>query len=194
MRRPWLPLPLLILVSACKTTPTESDEPGSVEAAEVTIPADDLEPMNRFLLETKRILFADFVRVEMTPQYFEERMGFTRDVRYVSRKQWTEGATRVIELRNESPQETNIDPDLLPRINFGEGLEIRAHRMIRVYLRPPEGKERPLYIKIEARSDPGNATLWTGGREEHAQPKVTIRSELIWSEPRQRYSHRASVG
>jgi hypothetical protein len=192
MSRTWLPV--LLLAAACKTTPTEEDEPGAVEAAEVVIPPDDLEPMNNFLLVTKRILFADFVRVEMTPQYFEERMGFTRDVRFVSRKQWTEGTTRVIELRNESVQETNIDPDLLPRVYFGEGLEIRARRVIRVYMRPPDGKERPLFIKIEARSDPGNATLWTGGREEHAQPKVTIRSELIWSEPRQRYSHRASVG
>ena len=192
MRRTWLPI--LLLLSACKTTPEAEDEPGSVEAAEVTIPADDLEPMNRFLLETRRLLFADFVRVEVTPQYFEERMGFTRDVRFVSRKQWTEGSTRVIELRNESPQETNIDPDLLPRIKFGDGLEVRAHRVLRIYLRPPESKERPLCLRIEARCEPGDAKLWTGGRLEHEQPKITIRSELIWSEPRQRYSHRASVG
>jgi hypothetical protein len=192
MRRTWLPV--LFLVSACETTPEAADEPGSVEAAEITIPADDLEPMNRFLLETRRLLFADFVRVEVTPQYFEERMGFTRDVRFVSRKQWTEGTTRIIEFRNDSPQETNVDPDLLPRIKFGDGLEVRAFRVLRVYLRPPEGKERPLALRIEAKGEPGDAKLWTGGRLEHEQPKITIRSELIWSEERQRYSHRASVG
>ena len=115
-----LPLLLLLALTACKTTP-DRPEPTDPDEA-VTINPDELEPMRRFVLETRRVLAAEFVRIEASQQFFEQQMGFTRVLRYCKRSPVTvlEDGTRVIEIvRLKDGQETNIDPDLLPRVYFG---------------------------------------------------------------------------
>ena len=182
---------LLPLAFACKTTP---ERPEDAKDGEVSISARELEPVTLFL-GTRRVLAAEGVLIRATPQYYEERMGFTRDLRYVARKKWTlKDGTRVIELRNINTQKSNIDPDLLPRVYFGTGLEIRAFRVMRVYLTRSSGRERPLSIEVIGKNTNGDAKLWVSGRLQHEQPQITIRSELIWSEDKERYLHRSSVG
>ncbi len=103
---------------ACESTPDKDDPLGDGE--QVTISADELVPVSRFFLETNRLLAAEFIRVELTPQFFEEKMGFTRDPRFVERKQWRDkDGNRIIQIRNiNRAQKTNIDPKLLPRVYF----------------------------------------------------------------------------
>jgi len=186
----------LLLLLACESTPKQ---PGAANGSEaVTISADELEPVRRFVLETRRILAAEFVRIEASQQFFEEQMGFTRDPRYVVRtpvRVLRDGTRVIILARVDADQVTNIDPDLLPRIYFGgSGLEIRAYREIRIYLRRPKGKERPLFLDVVAKSVRGPSRLWVGGRLQEEKPDIRIRSELIWSEDKERYLHRSSVG
>jgi hypothetical protein len=185
---------LLLLAIGCSSTPSINDPVR--EGDEVTIKPSELEPVGQFFLETRRLLVADFIRIEMTPQFFEERMGFTRDPRYVERTSWRDkNGTRVIQLKNvHTAQTTNIDPDLLPRVYFGTGFEARAYRSIRIYLRVPESRERPISIMIVGKSDPSDAKLWTSGRLQHERPTLTINSALIWSEYRESYVHKSSIG
>ena len=166
------------------------------EGEEVTISADELEPIGTFFLETRRVLAAEFIRIEMTPQFFEEKMGFTRDMRYVERRNHTlKDGTRVIELINANTgQVTNIDPDLLPRIYFGTGFEARAYNRMVIFLRSPKSRERPLFIEVKGKNSSGDAQLWVSGRLQHERPTLTIRSELLWSEDKERYKHRSSIG
>lgn len=188
---------LLLAGLACEST-QKRDEPASkagkpskeaAAADEVIIPGDDLEPIHTFLMETRRILAAEFIRVEMTAQFFEERMNLTRDVRYVERTNTTDKeGTRVIRLRNiNTEQVTNVDPDLLPRATFGNGLELRAFREIRIYIRPARDREHPICLDIIGRSDTGSAKLWIAGRLDLEQPSIRIRSELLWSEDKEHY-------
>jgi len=193
--RPIILCPLLLLL-ACETTPKRPapTEPGEA----VTISADELEPVRRFALETRRVLAAEFVRIEASQQFFEQQMGYTRDPRYVARSpvRILRDGTRVIVLKRiEGAQVTNIDPDLLPRVYFGgSGLEIRAFREIRIYLSRAKSKERPLFLRVEAKSVRGPSRLWVGGRLQEEKPDIRIRSVLIWSPDKERYVHRSSIG
>lgn len=190
-------LPLVFSVG-CETTSEKTEDSESEPISdedEVVIPADDLEPMARFLFETRRVIAAEVVRIEITSQYFEGKMGLTRDLRYVERKRGRlKDGTRVIQLTNKNTeQETNIDPDLLPRVFFGDGLEVRAYKAIRIYLRDSRTKEHPLFFVLDARSGNGYAKMWVTGRLEKEQPRIRIRSELLWDENRERYVHKANI-
>ncbi len=192
-------LGVLLLLASCKSTPKKEATPPAKEAdpdADIEISADELEPMETFLSQTRRVVVAQLVRVEMTPQFFESRMGFTRDLRYVSRKQWDlPDGSRVIEFTNiNDGQVTNQDGDLLPRIYFGTGLEVRAIHTLRVYLRRPKDRMRPLYLDIVAKNGSGDAKLWVAGRLETEQPTIRVRSELLWSKEKERYVHKAFLG
>lgn len=197
MRRTTL---LLALLLACKSTPEKQDaEAGGKAKAgandEITIPPDALEPMNDFVMNTRRIVAAEFVRIEISAQYFEERMGTTRDFRYVDRTVSTlADGTRVVRLLNRNDEQlTNVDPELLPRVFFGQGLELRAYREIRIYLRDSRKRERPLFLDVQCRSASENVRVWVNGRLEYEQPKVFLRSELLWNEDKERYVHKAGV-
>ena len=192
MRR--LPLLLLSLTLACETTEdrVNKDDPDS----EVTIKPDEIEPMANFVLETRRLLVADGVKIECSSQFFEQQMGYTRDPNLVLRTpvEVLPDGSRVVVLKSVHGQETNIDPDTLPRVYFGNsGLEIRAYKEIRIYLKKPRDRDRPLFISIDGRSDPGEAKLWVSGRLQQEKPRIVIKSELLWSEERERYVHKSAV-
>ncbi len=187
----------MLALAACKTTPKkEAAASGKEPGPEIEISADELEPMESFLSQTRRVVVAQLVRVEMTPQFFESRMGFTRDLRYVKRTQTDlPDGSRMIEFTNiNAGQETNHDGDLLPRIYFGTGLEVRAIHTLRLYLRNSKDRNRPLFLEIVAKNTSGDAKLWVAGRLETEQPTIRIRSELLWSEAKERYVHKAFLG
>jgi hypothetical protein len=185
---------LFLWATACETTP-DPDDPLE-EGEEVTIPADDLEPMTRFVLSNRRLMVAEYVRIEVTPQFFEQRMGFTRDPRYVERTSWRDDeGRRIVQIKNaNSVQKTNIDPDMLPRVYFGNGLELRAYKVIRIIFVNPKNRQRPLYIHVEGKNATGDAKVWVSGRLQHKGPTVKIQSELLWSEKRERYVMKSHVG
>jgi hypothetical protein len=192
MRR--LSLLLLPLALACETTDdrVNKDDPD----AEITIKPDEIEPMANFVLETRRLLVADAVKIECSSQFFEQQMGYTRDPNLVLRTpvEVLPDGSRVVVLKSVHGQETNIDPDTLPRVYFGNsGLEIRAYKEIRIYLKKPKDRNRPLFITIDARSDPGEATLWVSGRRQQEKPRIVISSVLLWSEEKERYVHKSAV-
>lgn len=194
MRRILLLL-VLPLVTACETTP-ERPEPENPDDL-VTITPDELEPMRDFVINTRRVIAAEGVRIETTVQFFESQMGYTRDLRYVERTtERLPDGTRVIQLKNtNTKQKSNIDPDLLPRVYFGtQGLEVRAYNVIRIYLRAPRDKKRPLFLDLRAVSRGGDTMMWVNGRLQHEKPKLHLRSELILSEERQEYVHKQSIG
>jgi len=187
----------VLALPACKTTPEkQAAAPGKEPGPDIEISADELEPMESFLSQTRRVVVAQLVRVEMTPQFFESRMGFTRDLRYVRRTQTDlPDGSRMIEFTNiNAGQETNHDGDLLPRLYFGAGLEVRAIHTLRLYLRSPKDRLRPLFLEIVAKNSSGNAKLWVAGRLETEQPTIRVRSELLWSEEKERYVHKAFLG
>jgi hypothetical protein len=194
MHRYAILLPLILL--ACDTVDqrVDKDDP----EGEITIKPDELEPMANFILGTRRIVAAEFVRLELSRQFFEEQMGYTRDPEYVYRSpvKIQEDGSRVIVLKNlNTRQQTNLDPDKLPRVYFGSnGLEIRAYREIRIYLRNPKKKERPLFLNLAAKNSVGDAKMWVSGRLQHQKPTLTLNSALIWSEEKEEYVHRSSVG
>ena len=70
MRR--LSLLLLPLAFACETIDdrVNKDDPN----AEITIKPDELEPMANFVLETNRVLVAEFVKIQCSAQFFEQQM------------------------------------------------------------------------------------------------------------------------
>ncbi|MHC4547152.1 MAG: hypothetical protein ACYTEZ_00105 [Planctomycetota bacterium] len=189
-----LVLPLLALSCESVNNRVKKDDP----TGEVTIKPDELEPMRNFVLLTRRVLVAEFVRIELSPQFFEEQMGYTRDPQYVYRSpvQVQKDGTRLVVLKTMATrQKTNFDPDKLPRVYFGgNGLEIRAYREIRIYLRNPSNKERPLFLNITAMNSVGDAKMWVGGRLQHQKPTLTLNSALIWSEEKEEFIHRSSVG
>jgi len=192
MRR--LPLLLLSLTLACETTEdrVNKDDPN----AEITIKPDEIEPMANFVLETQRLLVADGVKIECSSQFFEQQMGYTRDPNLVLRTpvEVLPDGSRVVVLKSVHGQETNIDPDTLPRVYFGNsGLEIRAYKEIRIYLKKARDRKRPLFISIDARSDPGEAKLWVSRRLQQEKPRIVIKSELLWSEEKERYVHKSAV-
>lgn len=178
----------------CESTPKA---PEAGPDGDITISNDELAPMRRFVLETRRVIAAQFIRVEATRQFFEQAMGFTRDPVYVRREGPTlmEDGTRLIILRNDLEQEENLDPDLLPRVYFGmNGLELRAYKEIRIYLVEPKDRERPIHLTVQARNAVGDVKMWVTGRLQHAKPSLTIVSQLIWSPEKKEYKHRSSIG
>lgn len=195
MHRLAILLPLLLL--GCTTTLNDRLDEEDPEG-EVTIKADELEPMANFILGTRRIVAAEFVRLELSRQFFEEQMGFTRDPECVSRSpvQIQKDGSRLIVLRNiNTEQRANLDPDKLPRVYFGSnGLEVRAYREIRIYLRNPKKKERPLFLNLAAKNSVGDAKMWVSGRLQHQKPILTLNSALIWSKDKEKYVHRQSIG
>lgn len=194
-------LPLILL--GCKSTTALDKRQASAPGDEVHITADELEPIGRFVTETRRVLVAEFVRLEISQQFFYQRMGITRDQQSVVRKtirldkqvgRYPAGTTRI-ELTNVSDQGANLNPAYLPMVTFGpSGLEIRAIRTLLIYVVPVMEKKRPLFIDVTAKMSSGNARLWTGGRLTDEKPEIEIRSELIWSEEMEEYKHVASVG
>lgn len=185
---------LLPLALACESTKdrVNKDDP----AGDVTIKPDELEPMANFVLETKRVVFAEWIRIECSAQFFEQQMGYTRDPNLVIRTpvEILPDGSRVVTLKSIHGQETNVDPDTLPRVYFGSsGLELRAFKEIRIYLRKPKDHDRPLFLTVDARSDPGEVKLWVGGRLQEEKPRVLIQSALLWSKDKERYVHKSSV-
>jgi hypothetical protein len=192
MRR--LCLLVLPLALACETIDdrVDKDDP----SAEITIKPDELEPMANFVLETNRILVADFVRIQCSSQFFEQQMGFTRDPELVLRTpvEVLPDGSRVVTLKSIHGQETNVDPDTLPRVYFGSsGLQIRAYREIRIYMKQPRDRDRPLFLTVEGKSDDRDAKLWVSGRLQTEKPKILIESALLWSKEKERYIHKSAV-
>jgi hypothetical protein len=192
--RSFVRLLFLAPLLACETTPKAPD-PGP--DGEVTISDDELRPVRSFVLETRRVLAAHYVKIEATKQFFEPLMGYTRDPRYVHRQpvEIQADGTKVIILRNDNAQTSNIDPDLLPRVYFGAGgLQVRAYKEIRIYLREPRDRERPIFLSVEAKNEVGDARMWVSGRLQHAKPTLVLHSQLIWSPEKEEYIHRSSIG
>ncbi len=200
MRCPSLVLLPLLLLGCASTNALDARQP-SAPGEEVHITADELEPMAMFVLETKRLLVAEFIRVEVSQQFFEGQMGLTRDLRAVSRKEVRydrpvgtfPAGTRRIELTNIGEQSANINPDYLPRAYFGSGLEVRAYRKLVIYLVPVRDKERPLFIDVKGKMSSGDARLWTGGRLTNEKPEIQIHAELVWHTEKEEYKHVAAV-
>ena len=191
----------LFLLGCASTKALDAREP-SAPGEEVHITADELEPMAMFVLETKRLLVAEFVRVEVSEQFFKERMGLTRDMQSIMRKtvrydrpmgRLPAGTTRI-EMTNVSDQKSNLNPDYLPRVYFGSGLEVRAFRKLVIYLVPVRDRKRPLFIDVVGRMSNGDAQLWTSGRLTDERPEIHIGAALIWSEDKEEYKHTASIG
>lgn len=192
----------LLFLGCASTTALDAREP-SAPGEEVHITADELEPMAMFVLETKRVLVAEFVRLEVSEQFFKERMGLTRDQQSVMKKsvrfdrpvgKFPAGTTRI-ELTNVSDQRSNLNPEYLPRAYFGAGgLEVRAYRKLVIYLVPVRDRERPLFIDVVGRMSNGDAKLWTSGRLTDERPEIHIGATLIWSEDKEEYKHTASIG
>jgi hypothetical protein len=195
MHRVTILLPLILL--SCTTTVNDRLDEDDPEG-EVTIKADELEPMANFILGTRRIVAAEFVRLELSRQFFEEQMGYTRDPEFVYRSpvEIQKDGSRLIVLKNlNTDQQTNLDPDKLPRVYFGSnGLEVRAFREIRIYLRNPKKKERPLFLNLAAKNSVGDAKMWVSGRLQHKKRVITLNSALIWSKEKEKYVHKQSIG
>ncbi|HEX5137259.1 MAG TPA: hypothetical protein VFY93_09820 [Planctomycetota bacterium] len=192
MRR--LAMLLLPLALACESTKdrVNKDDPN----AEITIKPDELEPMANFVLETNRLLVADFVKVQCSAQFFEQQMGYTRDPDLVLRTpvEILPDGTRVVILKSIHGQETNIDPDTLPRVKFGSsGLEVRAYRELRIYMKQARDRDKPLFLTVQAKSDHQDAKLWVSGRLQTEKPSILIESALLWSKEKERYVHKSAV-
>ena len=78
MKRICLILLLFPVFSACESTP-KNDEPIPDDEI-ITIPPEDPEPIATFVFDTRRIIAADYIRIELTSQFFESKMGSTRDL------------------------------------------------------------------------------------------------------------------
>jgi len=187
------PIALLFALAACETTPEGDD--GLVDGEAVVIPASDLEPAGDFIHQTKRVVVAEYIRVEMSAKLYESQIGLARDLETVERTDATlEDGTIVVSLRRKNmDQKTNLDPDRLPRLYFGTGLEARAFKELRVYIRRRVEKERPIFLKITGYTANGDTKLWVSGRLEQKKPKITIESAMIYSETFDRYKHRSAV-
>ncbi|MHC4939204.1 MAG: hypothetical protein ACYTHK_09575 [Planctomycetota bacterium] len=186
-------LTMALLLGGCETTPEGED--GLVDGNSVHIPAKDLEPAAEFIHRTKRMLVAEFIMVEMSAQLYESQLGLSRDLEYVVRTNATlKDGTVVVSLkRKDSGQDTNLDPDRLPRLYFGTGLEARAFNEMRIYIKRRVDEKRPIFLKITGVSQNTDTKLWVSGRLEKQKPKLTVESSLIWSETFEHYKHRSAV-
>jgi hypothetical protein len=182
-----------LLLGACESTPKSED--GLVEGDAIHIPAKDLEPAAEFVMRTKRMLVAEFVRVDMSAQLYESQLGLSRDIEYVERTNSTlaDGTVVVSLKRKPTDQKTNFDPDRLPRLYFGTGFEARAYNEMRIYIKRRVEKDRPIYLRVSGVSQDSDSKLWIAGRLEKQKPKITVESSLIYSETFERYKHRSAV-
>ncbi|MHC4955695.1 MAG: hypothetical protein ACYTGZ_17730 [Planctomycetota bacterium] len=183
-----------LFMGACESTPEKDDE-GKIDGSMVNISPSDLEPAGEFIHRTKRMLVAEFVRVELTAQFYEGHLGIARDIEYVKRSNETlPDGTIVVKLKRiETGQKTNFDPDRLPRIYFGKGLEARAYNELHVYMRRRVDEKRPVHLSMVGVTSDGDSKLWVAGREQMVKPKISIESSLIWSESFEHYKHRSAI-
>ena len=191
MRR--LALLLLPLALACESTKdrVKKDDPNG----DITIKPDELEPMVNFVLETNRLLVADFVKIQCSAQFFEQQMGYTRDPELVLRTpvEILPDGTKVVILKSIHGQETNVDPDTLPRVYFGSsGLQIRAYREIRIYMKQARDRDKPLFLTVQGKSDHQDARLWVSGRLQIEKPSILVESALLWSKDKEEYVHKSA--
>jgi len=182
-----------LFFAACETTPEGDD--GLVEGETVHIPASDMEPVAEFIHRTRRILVAEYVRVEMSAQFYEGQLGLSRDIEYVKRtdSRLDDGSLVISLKRVETGQETNLDPNRLPRLYFGKGLEARAFNELRIVIRHRVDKNRPIFLKIQGVTTNGDSKLHVSGREQDAKPRITIESSLLFSEKFEHYKHRSAI-
>ena len=182
-----------LLLGGCETTPDGED--GLVDGTTVHISAKDLEPAAEFIHRTKRMIVAEFIMVEMSAQLYESQLGLSRDLEHVIRTNATlKDGTVVVSLRRkDNGQETNLDPDRLPRLYFGTGLEARAFNEMRIYIKRRVDEKRPIFLKITGVSQNTDTKLWVSGRLEKQKPKLTVEASLIFSETFEHYKHRSAV-
>lgn len=185
----WLPL-FLFTVIGCETTPDGEPIPDD----QIFLSESDLEPLNQFILGTRRLIVADYVRVDMSVHYFEAHLGLTRDFRYVERQRAeSKDGARVIILKNKNTDQiTNIDPALLPRVTFDEGLEVRAYNELRIYLRRTKTKDKPVFLTVTARSA-GDSKMWVYNRLEVERPRISLNASLNWNEAKEKYSLQSGI-
>jgi len=184
-----------LLLGACETTPKDEDNDGLVDGTAIHIPASDMEPVAEFIHRTRRLLVGEYIRVEMSAQFYEGQLGLSRDLEYVTRtdSKLDDGSLVVSLKRIDTGQETNLDPDRLPRLYFGNGLEARAYNELRVVIRRRVDKNRPIYLKLQAVTTNGDSTLHVAGREQDKKPRITIESSLLWSDKFEHYKHRSAI-
>ena len=74
-----------LLLGACESTPKNEDEndDGLVDGTTITIPASDMEPVAEFIHRTRRLLVAEYIRVELIALFYEGQLGLSRDLEYV---------------------------------------------------------------------------------------------------------------
>lgn len=187
-----LGLILGLFAGGCESTPENED--GLVEGETINIPASDMEPAAEFINRTKRLIVADFVRVEMSAQLYESQFGVSRDIEAVERTDATlDDGTVVVSLKRiDNGQKTNIDPDRLPRLFFGTGLEARAFQELRIYISRRVEKNRPIFLKILAVSG-DTSKLYVGGRLQKQKPRLTVESSMIWSDKFEHYKHKSAI-
>ena len=185
---------LALLLAGCETTPEEGED-GLVDGETVHIPAGDIEPVAEFVQRTKRLLIGEYVLVELSAQFYEGQLGMSRDQQYVKRTNKThdDGTIEITLKRIETDQQTNFDPDRLPRIYFGKGLEARAYNEIRIKIKRRVVKERPIFLKIQAVGPDKDSKLWVAGRLQTEKPKITVESSLLWSEQFEHYKHKSAI-
>jgi hypothetical protein len=194
MNRITIPcLGLALLLGGCESTPETED--GLVDGNAVHIPAKDLEPAAEFIHRTKRMLVAEFIRVDMSAQLYESQVGMSRDIEFVERTDSTlkDGTVVVTLKRKKTDQKTNFDPDRLPRLYFGTGFEARAYNEMRIYIKRRVEKDRPIFLRVSGVSQGTDTKLWVSGRLEKQKPKITVESSLIYSETFEHYKHRSAI-
>ena len=188
---------LLIFLVACKTTPDGPPQDPDNPDAMITVSAKELEPIEEFVFKQAKVLAAPMIRVEMSTQYFEERVAILRDFRYVEKREsMLPDGTRTLVLTNiNEGQKTNIDPNLLPQISFGKGLQIRAYERLVLFVRPSHDRKRPIYLHVQAVGNNADVQMWSGGKlrfEGHR--RLTLQAELVWDDDWERYRFRGNVG
>jgi len=186
---------LLIFLVACNTTqgPGDPDNPDAL----ITVSAKELEPLESFIFKQPKMLAAPMIRVEMSTQYFEERVAILRDFRYVEKREsFLPDGTRTLVLTNiNHAQKTNIDPNLLPQVSFGRGLQIRAFEQLVLFVRPSHDKKRPIYILVQAVGPNADVRMWSGGKLRFdGRRRLSLQAELVWDEDWGRYRFRSNVG
>ena len=187
---------LLIFLVACKGTPQGPEDPDNPDAM-ITVSAKELEPIEEFVFKQRKLLAAPMIRVEMSTQYFEERVAVLRDFRYVEKRESMQpDGTRTLVLTNiNEGQKTNIDPSLLPQISFGQGLQIRAYERLVLFVRPSRNKNRPIYLHVQAVGHNADVQMWSGGKLRFdGHRRLSLQAELIWDEEWDRYRFRGNVG
>jgi hypothetical protein len=183
----------ILLFAGCESTSERDD--GLVDGQTIDIPASDMEPAAEFINRTKRVIIAEFVRVDMSAQLYESQLGMSRDIESIKRTDATlEDGTIVVSLKRvDDGQRTNLNPDRLPRLYFGTGLEARAYNELRIYIRRRVEKDRPIFLKITGVSKSDDTRLWVGGRLQKEKPRLVIESSMMWSDKFEHYKHKSAI-